>query len=356
MRVRQPARPVLGHSSCRAGQRVGRSILSHALFCCSMIPACLSKNHLHRSTQRGLRPGAYPGNPRRSGPGSASRSGALNEGGGRTPCCCHCVSQRRYGRSTKAGGVPPAIRPQHPPTTTAHTTLNEGRGRTPGNPPPLRSAGWSSCGSLNEGRGRTPGNPVGPSECGIRLSLAQRRPGAYPRQSMVSLPPAWRCSGPLNEGRGRTPGNPVRCPSIAPNVDALNEGRGRTPGNPADIAEHYPTAEPAQRRPGAYPRQSQRILLHHLPGITRSTKAGGVPPAIPDSGQDSTGGSWRSTKAGGVPPAILSPSPAQGPSVSALNEGRGRTPGNPCDAFGPALRVSVAQRRPGAYPRQSLAG
>ena len=139
MRVRQPARPVLGHSSCRAGQRVGRSILSHALFCCSMIPACLSKNHLHRSTQRGLRPGAYPGNPRRSGPGSASRSGALNEGGGRTPCCCHCVSQRRYGRSTKAGGVPPAIRPQHPPTTTAHTTLNEGRGRTPGNP---RPHGW----------------------------------------------------------------------------------------------------------------------------------------------------------------------------------------------------------------------
>ena len=135
----------------------------------------------------------------------------------------------------------------------------------------------------NEGRGRTPGNPCRQAAYRYRHRPdAQRRPGAYPRQSRAASTSLPRDELPLNEGRGRTPGNPGQ--------DAHSSG----------------------------------------PEEGRSTKAGGVPPAIPrlagEPGREVLG---RSTKAGGVPPAI------------------------PADALPDRFGVQFAQRRPGAYPRQS---
>ncbi len=159
---------------------------------------------------------------------------------------------------------------------------------------------------------------------------AQRRPGAYPRQSPGEHPdPA--CGWIRSTKAGGLP------PAILVGADDLvdlapqrsTKAGGLPPAIPAIPVARPWTPEPVQRRPGAYPRQSEPESLVHHRSHRRSTKAGGLPPAIPDVTEIAGPGRRRSTKAGGLPPAI----PATG------------TPTAPSAAG--------AQRRPGAYPRQS---
>ena len=232
-------------------------------------------------------------------------------------------------RSTKVGGVPPAIPPTSPSTTRRPSPLNEGRGRTPGNP------SESFCTTCQGSRAqRRPGAYPRQSRTVDRIRPvdrgAQRRPGAYPRQSSrrhLHRDPQCRRS---TKAGGVPPAIPAT-PSARPYASvSLNEGRGRTPGNPwlGDVrplhllnrstkAGGVPPAIPglvvgntylvwlAQRRPGAYPRQSLPAEREQVRCDLRSTKAGGVPPAIPRTElPHEPQAEPRSTKAGGVPPAI----------------------------------------------------
>ena len=137
--------------------------------------------------------------------------------------------------------------------------------------------------ALNEGRGRTPGNPL----CGIPTLFtwslaAQRRPGAYPRQSRPAIRRSDRVGGSAQRRPGAYPRQSARLRRHGTGTrSTLNEGRGPTPGNPVAPSAHAPAGNVAQRRPGAYPRQSDSSRRIFAGNAVRSTKAGGLPPAIP---------------------------------------------------------------------------
>ena len=112
----------------------------------------------------------------------------------------------------------------------------------------------------------------------------------------------------------------------------------------------------AQRRPGPKPRRQLRRGDGPVQRVVRSTKAGAETPATAVGPLEINHVALRSTKAGAETPATVRFGNCRWlRSSRALNEGRGRNPG---DSFGlgtlrTALRA-LAQRRPGPKPRRQF--
>ena len=187
----------------------------------------------------------------------------------------------------------------------------------------------------------------------VEGSLAQRRPGPRPRRHCcpprvpVLLAPrstkagaetpatrqpaarGRRGSGSLNEGRGRDPGDTASPAARSTGSASLNEGRGRDPGDTANVSNCLCEFSNAQRRPGPRPRRH----CHHGSKVTTLFPVAQRRPGPRlrrhgDGLRRARGRQHRSTKAGAETPATR---PAAGPGRSgsgALNEGRGRDPGD----------------------------
>ena len=206
--------------------------------------------------------------------------------------------------------------------------LNEGRGRDPGDTWVHRNSGHDSSSPLNEGRGRDPGDT------------------SRPRRSR---PPR----SPLNEGRGRDPGD-------TSNARAYIEGRledaQRRPGpRPRRHPFHAlpaPTSSIAQRRPGPRPRRheatrtsaSATVAAQRRPGPRPRRHAGAVVPDRPHG--------LRSTKAGAETPATHAARTSLVGNTRPAQRRPGPRPRRHVSLFIHRVFSQPAQRRPGPRPRR----
>ena len=181
--------------------------------------------------------------------------------------------------------------------------------------------------------------------------LAQRRPGPRPRRHVVihgvaddtglrstkagAETPATqprglrhgRSSDPLNEGRGRDPGDTrTSWESWRRSRASLNEGRGRDPGDTTATLSESSALSIAQRRPGPRPR---RHVAWWAPRSrsSRSTKAGAETPATPSRSLSMCWGT-NAQRRPGPRPRRHADRRLTVQWRSALNEGRGRDPGD----------------------------
>ena len=308
------------------------------------------------------------------------RSWTLNEGRGRDPGDTPYRGLRhaaRSHRSTKAGVETPAT----PWDVDTVTDILRSAQRRPGSRPRRHFMGSFSNPSIIHAQRRPGSRPrrhLVPSMEMASPMFAQRRPGSRPRRHRETCRSLWwQPPRSLNEGRGRDPGDTRHPLPSHPAHRSLNEGRGRDPGDTVGLGVGLGVARSAQRRPGSRPRRHNRIEAvdrrHHLrstkAGVEtpathvppvhtrhlarRSTKAGVETPATPvasvgmcapsASAQRRPGSRprrhirqrlrqvldpGRSTKAGVETPATPVPVPRLGGFGRALNEGRGRDPGD----------------------------
>ncbi len=241
------------------------------------------------------------------------------------------IAQRAHlGRSTKAGAGTPAT-PGDKATRPARTgsTLNEGRGRNPGDTQAPLAVGRSRC-PLNEGRGRNPGD--------------------------TSRWRAWlRCRRPsLNEGRGRNPGDTgLLDAEEAPDRARSTKAGAGTPATPAEPWASSPAPTRAQRRPGPEPRRHEPHVAVADAQLVRSTKAGAGTPAtrgVISVRRSSLHSAQR--RPGPEPRRHRRQDDWQSQHPQALNEGRGRNPGDTINPQTGDTHMKTAQRRPGPEPRR----
>ena len=227
----------------------------------------------------------------------------------------------------------PSVAPWGPP-------LNEGRGRDPGDT-------W--CGfsrpTIHSTAQRRPGSRPRRHKKLVQIQspffTAQRRPGSRPRRHSRRQPPDRRYVGSLNEGRGRDPGD----------TTSFKGDRGES------VQAQSRSTKAGVETPATHART--RVALLPGPVCNRSTKAGVETPATRTGLRPmrvTAGRRVRSTKAGVETPAtlLLADLIDRCGAEAALNEGRGRDPGDTPDR-GPGHKMpltSLAQRRPGSRPRR----
>ena len=185
--------------------------------------------------------------------------------------------------------------------------------------------------SLNEGRGRDPGDtPAGyvPLDLGF---VAQRRPGSRPRRHGHGQPDNRRRWARSTKAGVETPATPPMMANIILfRISRSTKAGVETPATHGGGRRGSRDREGAQRRPGSRPRRHSSKLRSPAGGGDRSTKAGVETPATPPTWELPSG------------------------SNNALNEGRGRDPGDtrtPAEALN---RTRSAQRRPGSRPRRHV--
>ncbi len=233
-----------------------------------------------------------------------------------------------------------------------------GAQRRPG-PEPRRHASSRRCSrpttrALNEGRGRNPGDTIGPGESDQKAYGAQRRPGPEPRRhaslahgvghtdgaqrrpgpeprrhNRPSLTSAALASRSTKAGAGTPATHPVcvRLPARdqfrstkagagTPATRARRDGRGRGAG---------PLNEGRGRNPGDTCRKLSGLFAPRL----RSTKAGAGTPATHGGGQSSFAiGKCAQRRPGPEPRRHDRTRADRRARPVALNEGRGRNPGD----------------------------
>ena len=208
---------------------------------------------------------------------------SLNEGRGRSPGDTFRPRIQRavtFNRSTKAGAAAPATPVRFRPCAGHALERSTKAGAAAPATRWWRAPRCTRVGALNEGRGRSPGDT-----CGPRAS----RPA--------------RC--PLNEGRGRSPGDTCRAAASGERRSPLNEGRGRSPGDTVSGLKRFSVRYIAQRRPGPQPRRHPSFFSTNDSSLLSAQRRPGPQPRRhPYTSRSALS---RST---------------------ALNEGRGRSPGD----------------------------
>ena len=291
-------------------------------------------------------------------------------------------------------------------------TLNEGRGRDPGDTA-VAGIRVRPVGSAQRRPGSRPRRHVNAQAFAAVVWTAQRRPGSRPRRhSTASI--RFTSPGPRSTKAGvETPATRLRHGGHRARCDRSTKAGVETPATPTEsrrsapiqkVAQRRPGSRPrrhliglppvfkydlrAQRRPGSRPRRHDAVRRPGSAGMyARSTKAGVETPATPvavlphvvcpsaalnegrgrDPGDTTRNGGIigfggvRSTKAGVETPATRSIGPQPGSPRHSLNEGRGRDPGDTRHTVAVAPRstkdpggspAAWAQRRPGSRPRR----
>ena len=172
---------------------------------------------------------------------------------------------RITGRSTKAGAETPAtpwssvLRV----SSLVKRTLNEGRGRDPGDTSlPIRCKHHAQVSDRSTKAGaETPATHAQrPSaQFMVMLHRSTKAGAETPATRPCDASRAYSSSSSLNEGPGPRPRRHVkRLPNRRPvRLRTLNEGRGRDPGDTRQVVYGRPVCrlESAQRRPGPRPRR-----------------------------------------------------------------------------------------------------
>ena len=361
-----------------------------------------------RSTKAGVETPATPAPPVPKTPTCPP----LNEGRGRDPGDTGATgtqdpdmssAQRRPGSRPRRHALPlvapvladlaqrrPGSRPRRHTVSrwrrsAGSATLNEGRGRDPGDTA-VAGIRVRPVGSAQRRPGSRPRRHVNAQAFAAVVWTAQRRPGSRPRRhSTASI--RFTSPGPRSTKAGvETPATRLRHGGHRARCDRSTKAGVETPATPTEsrrsapiqkVAQRRPGSRPrrhliglppvfkydlrAQRRPGSRPRRHDAVRRPGSAGMyARSTKAGVETPATPvavlphvvcpsaalnegrgrDPGDTTRNGGIigfggvRSTKAGVETPATRSIGPQPGSPRHSLNEGRGRDPG---DTSSPAV-------------------
>ena len=233
-------------------------------------------------------------------------------------------------RSTKAGVETPATRRSAGSPGPRRQSLNEGRGRNPGDTRVLELVMAGHVQRSTKAGVETPAtraiSAVEPhSIIGRSTKAGVETPATPPGRYGTRI-----AGRPLNEGRGRNPGDTPPLTAYKRSWRrTLNEGRGRNPGDTSSLARrNLPSVRPLNEGRGRNPGDTSPRLLLRLPPVSAQRRPGSKPRRHNQRDGDPGRRQFRSTKAGVETPATRLRGFVISYKVDALNEGRGRNPGD----------------------------